>query len=416
MMGFKAEKTLFMAVIFLSLLVKVLAINILNVELSSDAKAYWDMANSMLENGVMDDGQGNLAFYSSGYPLFLIPFIWLFGSSVKVALYLNVVLGLVSTSLVYLCAKVLLKDWKWALCAAVVWVCYPPNAIYSAYLAKENLMIPLLLLQIYLLLTFNNSSVKAVLIGMVFGIELLVGAAVILTIVPICYVLINIDLKKITTLVRSAKIIGGFVLGCAIFLTPWLTYTNAHLGSPTLNTNGGFNLYLGNNENAKVHFVSIMDTPMAADWHELRATAGEVDSFNQLKVIAIDYILSHPLETVVLSVRKVIYFWTPPYHSSKSGEQSNAETLTRIIWLLFYVVIMLFFLTSFLFIKSMSKQHLTLLLTIFLYCAIHGVAYVIFRYRLPVMPLVILMAASGAQFVYRYYQGNLTVNTKDRLN
>ena len=82
--------------------------------------------------------------------------------------------------LVYYCAKEVLPSWKGALFAAFLWASYTPAILFTEFIAKENLMVPLLLLQVLLLLKFSTTNHKIVfagLLGCVFAMELLVGPA-----------------------------------------------------------------------------------------------------------------------------------------------------------------------------------------------------------------------------------------------
>lgn len=91
---------------------------------------------------------------SIGYPALLAVFYLIFGSHTAVGLALNVLLGAISTGLVYLLAGTLLRDashrpsWldpdRTALLAAALVAIYPDSLLYASVLASENLVIPLL--------------------------------------------------------------------------------------------------------------------------------------------------------------------------------------------------------------------------------------------------------------------------------
>jgi len=394
------------AVASLALILRLSAVAFLNIEPTSDAAAYMKMAISMLETGHMDDGFGNVAYYSAGYPIFLIPFFAVFGSSPETAQIANVILGVAGVLLVYFCAKQVLPNWKWALIPALIWATYPPAILYTEYIAKENLMTPLLMAQTLILLKFPNSSRQILLsaiFGAIFGIGLLVGAAIILTGALFGFVLLSFPLRNFGLRDISWRPVLVCALGCLLVLTPWLSYTTAKLGHPILNTNGGFNLYLGNNPSAQVHFVGIQDTPMGSKWHALREEQGEVKAMAFLKEMALDYIFENPGKTAWLALRKIAYFWTPPIHEGEGGSQSRSEELVRLAWAASYIVIMVFSILPLLFVKALTRRHAILYGTAVLYCVIHGAAYVIFRYRLPIMPIMSILAVSGLHFAYLWW-------------
>lgn len=408
---FNKERSAVTVLLVFAAVIKFAAIVVLKVPPESDYAAYLQMASTMLETGHMDDGQGNVAFYSAGYPLFLIPFFALFGASADVAQVVNALLGVLSVWLVYLVARKLLADFRWALLPAVVWATYPPAILYTEYVAKENLMVLLLLLQVMLLVNYHDSSRKQLLaaaLGVVFGFELLVGPAVLFTGAIIGLVVLNLRYKPLDLSgIRWGQPVAC-ILGALLVLSPWFSYTHAKLGTSLLNTNGAFNLYLGNNPNADVGFKGITETPMGNEWHALRRQAGEIQAFAVLKTKAIDYIFENPGKTIWLSIKKAVYFWTPPVHAGRDGNQSTAESLIRLVWLLYYVVIILFALVPLLFYRQLNRTHAILYSSVALYCLIHGAAYIIFRYRLPVMPMMTLLAASGLQLAYAWRQSRIT--------
>lgn len=355
----------------------------------------------------MNDGQGNLAFYSAGYPLFLIPFLSVFGKAFETVQFTNVFLGAASTFLLYFCSKVILKSHIWSLLACLTWVCYPPNILYTEYLAKENLMVPLLLAQIFLVLTYNGEKAKAIALGVIFAMGMLVGSAIIFTVIPTIFVLLNIKKSLFKIQLKSATNVLVFFSAFTITLSPWLIYTKSQLGEAVISTNGGFNLYLGNNEHSTPYFISIMDTPIADKWHKLRKEQGELKAFNHLKTLALTHIFENPGSTIKLSIEKVIRFWTPPNHGG-IGDISNSEKLVRLLWLLVYCAVLFLAFSSLLLFRKFTRAHLLLLSIILLYCLVHGAIYVIYRYRLPIMPIVIIFS----MFALKESVGNLASNKK----
>lgn len=400
------RKTLLILILF-GVIVRFSVVLALDYPPRSDSVAYMRMATSMLETGNMNDGLDNVAFYSSGYSLLLVPFFAAFGANPDVAQLVNAALGVISILLVYLCVKEIVPNWKFAAGAALIWTTYPVAALYVEYVAKENLMVFLLLAQTLILLRYPNSSRPislAMLLGIVYGASLLGGAAIILTGAVIGWVLLQGGTERFGSRGFHWKPVLGCIFGCALILTPWLSYTNAKLGAPVLNTNGSFNLYLGNNANSGVHYIGIQDTPMGPEWLALREAKGELQAMAILKEKALDYIFEKPSKFISLALRKVAYFWTPPLHEGKRGNKSTVETGVRIVWAIYYFGIVLLGLTPLFFWKSLNRQHLILYSTVVLYCLVHGFAYVIFRYRLPIMPVMTVLSACGLHFLYLYWK------------
>jgi hypothetical protein len=94
---------------------------------------------------------------SVGYPALIALFYLIFGSDVRIVLAINVVLGAVSVTLVYLLTWVLLRErpemgsseappLRPVLTAACLACIYPDSLMYCAFVSAENLLIPLMLL------------------------------------------------------------------------------------------------------------------------------------------------------------------------------------------------------------------------------------------------------------------------------
>lgn len=405
-MGHKNLKLLLILLLVGIFLSRLVAILFLEIEPESDYAAYLKMAETIIETGIMDDGQGNVAFFSAGYPLFLSVFIALFGNDPLVFQFINVVLSTISGFLLYKCSKEIFGHSVWMLLPVFFFAAYPPLTLYAEYAAKENLLIPLMLTQTLILLRFlkgKKGILNIILLGLCFSAQLMVGAAMLFTIIPCLFILLEIDKNTSSFSHLQWKNVAIFSIFIFIGLVPWLNYTNTILNKPILTTNGGFNLYLGNNENSSVEFMSIQDTPIGPNWHQTRERLGEVESMAFLKTEAYDYILNNPLETLGRSVKKVLYFWTPPIHDAKGGNASTIETLIRLIWMITYCILFILFLFAFLRIKNFSRAEYTVLSTILLYCLIHGATYVIFRYRLPIMPMVMIISTIGVQWLFEYF-------------
>ena len=165
-----------------------------------------------------------------------------------------------------------------------------------------------------------------------------------------------------------------------------------------LNTNGGFNLYLGNNPSATGWFVSISETPRGPTWEDLRKT-GEFHASETLKQDAIEWIKSNPTEFAILAAKKTGFFWMPPVHEGKT-KQSSLEKMIRIIWLIQFLILVPGALLVLL-IKSLRNREVAILmLAVICYTGVHSLFYIIFRYREPIMPIVAILAALSFEYLF----------------
>lgn len=392
------EYCLLFVVSLLGIMLRYAAIAFYNHTPESDELAYQSMATNLLAgNGILQDG--NRAFYNPGYSMFILgPVYYVFGEDLLVARLANVFLGVVSIVLCLFVAKEAGAGKTGRLLAAGIWALYLPTGVYGVYLAKENLMTPLMLGVIWCALRLvTRPSVKiAAVSGMLFGLLGMIGNAA-LSLVGVVIVALLIAPSSM----KQRLITLGAVVAVAVLVaSPWMLRNLYVIGAPVMNTNGGFNLYLGNNPAATGFFVSISDTPRGSTWHELRRTAGELGATETLKNEAVAWIKENPTEFVWLALKKGAYFWMPPFHKGKGENTSSAESVVRLGWALQFVLLIVAAITGLLLSRLRNRQNLILWLAIASYTAVHMLFYVIFRYREPVMPVLGVLAALAIESIW----------------
>ena len=403
---------LLMAIVAVGIVFRVAAIAGFNHSPQSDELAYQSMALNLISGNGIIDNMGNYAMYNVGYPLLVLsPAFIIFGEHLLVAKLANLILGVVSIFLCYLTAKEAGAGRLGRLLAAAAWAIYLPASVYGVYLAKENLMTPLMLGVIWcaLRLTKDPTWKISVICGVLFGLLALTGSA---ALALVCLVLLALILCKISFSHRLG--LGMLILLVAMVVTtPWLARNWRVIGAPVLNTNGGFNLYLGNNPAATGWFVSIADTPRGPTWNELRLS-GEVQASEILKQEAVSWIKEHPSEFLLLAFKKAVYLWMPPFHEGK-GQGSTAETVIRIMWLTQFLILVAVAIASLVLLPLKNSQLAILWLAIASYTMLHMLFYIIFRYREPIMPVIVIIAGLAVEFFITARTQNLK-KIKSNLN
>ncbi|WDF72220.1 hypothetical protein [Novosphingobium sp. KACC 22771] len=381
------------SLLLLTLTIRLAAHFALPQPLQSDGLAYFTLAQSMAEGVWPVDNLGQHAFYSIGYPLVLAPFFALLGASAQVAFGVNLALALVTGGLIVLLAREAgLGDLgrKLALLGYALWL---PGIWNCTMLARENLSTPLLVAVVWLALRLLRSPARlglAAATGAVWGAAVLAGTSALpLIAAPLLALVLGGSVRRA---VVPALVMG---MGAALVLAPWAMATQAMLGRPTLSTNTGFNLYIGNNPAATGRFVSIAATPIGPQWHAMRDTLGEAGASAALGAMARDWMAHHPAEVARLAAVKLAAFWAPNLPDSNDFALSPAVTYVR----LFEVVQYLLFLTlagMCLLLPGIGRpRQIVMMGAIAGFWALHGIAYIIDRYRDPVMPLLIVMAAAA---------------------
>ncbi|MDO8074774.1 glycosyltransferase family 39 protein [Janthinobacterium sp. SUN176] len=353
-----------------------------------DELAYRSMALNLLGGNGIVDSMGNRAMYNVGYPLLILaPVFFLFGDDLLAVRLVNMCLGGAAIVLCYLVAREAGAGRSGRFIAAAAWALYLPGGIYGIYLAKENLMIPLMLGVMWCALRLARQPSKSVAIGcgVLFGLLALTGNAALSLLAVLAWALL---LSPASTARRAS--LAMLALSAALVISsPWLLRNMQVIGAPVLNTNGGFNLYLGNNPAATGMFISISETPRGPTWDALRKT-GEVQASETLKQEAISWAKAHPAAFLALAVKKAAYFWTPPLHAGK-GNQSPAEKLVRLLWAIQFLLLIAGAIGTVLMPRLRNRQVALLWLALACYTGVHMLFYVIFRYREPMMPVLTVM-------------------------
>ncbi|EQB33565.1 ArnT family glycosyltransferase [Sphingobium ummariense] len=395
MLSDRTSAMLLAAIALLAVIVRLAAAFVLKQPLESDPLSYFTMAQGLAERGELLDLYGQHAFFSAGYPLLLTPFFALLGSSVAVALGVNMLLAVVSTVLIHR-LTLALSDNRWAgLLASLAYALWFPGIWNATMLAKENLSTPLLigLALCAVRVARDERPIGAALIaGLLWGASLVTGGSTLLLCAGMGVALL------ILWRARGSFIpaLGGglcFVAGAALILAPWLHATNQMVGRPILTTNAAFNLYLGNNPAATGKFVSISDTPLAKDWEATRLRLGETGNADRLQAEAIRWIGENPRRAAELAALKLVYFWQPNIPDAADFAASKAVSSIRLFEVAQYGLILVFGLLAFRspLIASDGKWIFAAMIAGF--WLIHAAAYIIIRYRDPAIPLLIAMAA-----------------------
>ena len=379
-----------------AVVIRALAILVLGPELRSDGLGYFTMATTLAETGVITDQFGQHTFFSPGYPLLLTPFFWVFGSGTPVAHFVNLALAGVSTALMWRLVQALGGSRRAALIGALAFAVWLPAIWNATDLAKENLSTPLLLgFAIYCIcISQGRANWRTVAIaGALYGAGLLVGTSIVLTgagfAVALAFALRRAPAKALQQILI-------FAAAALLVLSPWLAASNAMIGRPVITTNGPFNLYLGNNPAATGQFVSIRATPIGSIWHERIAVLGEAGTADWLSREVTTWVKANPGRAVALAAKKLALFWAPNVPDRMDVTESRLVAGLRAIDLVQWAAILVLAGVA-LFQRDFDRRsRWTIAALVVGFWLIHGATYIIPRYRDPIMPVLIALAALAA--------------------
>lgn len=365
---------------------------VLPMDTASDAGAYLEMARTALGPGVMHDSYGNLGFYSPGYALLLGTVLAPVGVTIDAVGVVNLALAAITTLLVYLVARAVGVGLWTATLAALLQAVWVPAIVASSAIARENLSIMLMAafaLSVVCLVRTPRPMLLSAIAGLCYGLGLLTGASIILTACAAPVALIMRGGRRRATV----GALVAFAAAATVTIGPWLWHMQAALGRPLLTTNAAFNLYVGNNPAATGHFVSLRDTPVASQWHAVRAREGELAATDWLGGLAREHIISHPVETTALSAKKLALFWLPDIPGAGDAG-GTAVRLVRWAAVVEHLAILLLAIAAVVQWRRRSSGERLLMVIILSFWLVHAAAYVMPRYQLPAIPLIAVLAAS----------------------
>jgi hypothetical protein len=306
----------------------------------------------------------------------------------------NMLLGLVTLWLVArLTALIGGNAWAQAL-AMLIYALWIPAAYATGIVAKENLTTPLLLIAITAVITMARGArptLSALSGGLAFGFGLIAGGSSAL--IGLLFPVALLRAWGQAGFRRAVHMGALAALGLAVMIGPWLAYTDRMVGAPVLNSNSGFNLYLGNNPAATGGFVGIENTPMRDTWPSLLASEGEVGAANALAVEAQDWAVANPADAATLAAVKLARFGAPNLPDAGDRQANAAIAALRWVDVVQYLLIALLALAAVITLRTRHPAINWIAAAIALFWLVHAAAYVMPRYREPVMPLVIVLAA-----------------------
>jgi len=413
----------------------------------SDGGAYLAMATNLAEGNGLVDVFGNRAYYSPGYPILLAAVFLLTGPKLGAVLAVNLMLAAVSVYMVYRVSRAAETNIqarsasKWLqsthslalraciagkllsaarlskracrrllpenpagcptekapepssrlarfapLLAALAWAVYVPSMAMAKVINKENLMVPLMLALVWIALVWPTSRRRialAALAGLLAGLLAFTGA----TGCAVAGVLLIVMLVYSVNWRQYAVATGTLLFTFLLVIVPWAYRNYTVLGAPVLFTNAGFNLYLCHNPAATGWYLSIGETPMAADWGRIKAEGGEVAADREAARRAFAYMREYPGRTLAMFAKKAVIFWEPPYLTSNEPE-SIVKHIARYVWFTEYLVLIALALAG----LRTVRRTWPLYLAIALFAAIHVPFVFMLRYRLPVMALLSVCA------------------------
>ena len=395
-----------------------------------DAEYHDQWAQSILKG---EDFTGGVFFRAPLYPYFLAAVYKLFGHNYFAIRLIQFIIGSLSCVLVYLLGRKVFNS-RVAIIAGVMASLYGVMIYYDGELLLPVLEVFLNLLFLYACIKARekNSSQLWLLSGLLLGLSalvrpniLLVGAALFLWIILKPASQSKIQFPR--SLSKKSILNPVYLILGAILLIIPVTLRNCIKGHDLvfISSQGGMNFYLGNNPNSDgataifpggsaTWWGSYEDAVRFAEKKEGRSLKpSEISSFWYKE--GLKFALGQPFEFLKLMFKKFALFWNGNELSNNRDFYSfarNAPVLKPLIWkLIIYfpfglitplalIGIILFHLKSSL--KVVKERDFVYLLEIFLFVYMFSVIlfFVTARYRVPILPILIIFAAFALERFY----------------
>lgn len=361
----------------------------------SDEREYAFIAHKVLDEGRFIDSNGERATRAPLYPIALAGVFAVFGNGLYVPLILGCVLGGGVVLGVFALSRQLGNSTGSAFLGACAATVAPGLVICSTLLQTEMLSIAFFVAALvfgYRLMD-GGGFADALLSGGCLGLAALTRAEF-LPFIPI--LLLTFFLARQGMRERLVRGLLLALTASALVIAPWVArnFLVLHAVVPVSSISGGLflmghNPYShGSRKLGQGYDEWVSDKAAAlgvSDFHALNEVeAGRVETR-----IALDYMLSHPVDELRLVVQKAYVYWIYPATNSDSNIALQAVAVASDALLLLGVAV------GFVVTLSDRRRLLPLYSAVVFFTIVHLVLHAEARYRVPLIPLLCVFFGSG---------------------
>lgn len=331
------------------------------------------------------------------YPIFLSWVYALFGHSFLAVRIIHSIIGTASIFIIYLIAREVFSE-KVGLIAGFLGAIYPFFVFFTGLILTETLFVFLFLCLVFFLRkmtvqilsrstgtspTTNWKLSYATYTGVLAGLSILIKPVMVYFLLFFFALILIIYSGRRKWLFLHALLI---CLIAGLVVLPWVWDNYKRSGKViSLNTGGGFILYESNNPQATGGPAGERIV-----WSEEMKKMDEVELDRYFKREAVLFIKNNPCRFLELAVMKFRRFWS--FTPNAGGYQSRKYKLISIVS---YGPIVLLALWQIAATRKRWRELAFLYLPIVFFTLLHTVILGSLRYRIPVMPYVIIFAANG---------------------
>ncbi len=352
---------------------------------------------------------GREAYFRAPFYIYVLGFIYaFFGHSLLAARFFGHLVGLISVAITYILARRLFSK-KTAVIAGIIHALYPVAIYFESELLVDSLFMMMLELSVLLfLISLEKQNLRwYILTGLVIGLAA-ITRPIIIALVPLYIIWIFINGKSL----KKAFIDSLILIAAMISMIAPVTLRNLIVADDfvPISSSGGVNFYVGNNSQAD-GLTATLPPPLRNNWgindiafvadketgHELKAS--EVSDFWYKKARA--WIIENPVDFIKLYIKKIYFMFG---NAEISNNRSLALFFSRMMILRFnpinFGLIFSLAVMAIIFLavqKRFSSQILFLTLLIAGYTMVISLFFINARFRLPVIPFIIILSACGIE-------------------
>jgi 4-amino-4-deoxy-L-arabinose transferase-like glycosyltransferase len=367
----------------------------------SDFKWYYERAVSIATgHGYTVDGRPT-AYWPVGYPGFLSVVFYFFGTSPIVGLITNLLLSVATILLSYRLSKQIFHSETAARITVLLMSFHLNQIAFNSLLCSEVWFSFLVMLGAVLFVAAGGRYSFLALSGICWGLGTLTKPQLIF--LPVVFLLLFFGSK--VNFLKSAVVVYAMLALCLI---PWALRNQKVLGEALLSTNGGIVLMQGNNPYATgTHIWNDDVDGLLGDLRqgENPVPPNEVARANRARQVGAAYIKQHPLRTVALWPKKLMYAYRSDvdaffYSLGTMQPMSRPVNLIyiglRILAQLYYFVVLGLALISWTAVTKGTPREYKLGLSVVLYFSAICVVFIaIARYHYPMMPWINIYSGIG---------------------
>lgn len=358
--------------------------------LRSDALWYHNAAIAIAAGqGLQVDGAPT-AYRPPGYPILLALTYRLLGPNPEWAW----IWGLASTGVILL-ATYRLADRLYgetiARIATLITALYPALIFYTAQPMSDLVFTAGLMLVLYVVALHPPYRwTQTIAIGVALGLLTLTRSVSIglILVIPLLWFLKKSDVRKL--LLHFSLLMCVFTMS----LIPWMARNYRIFGIPTLGTNMGLVLYIGNHTDASGGFdMSVVPPPLVQSSQQLNEA--QVDRV--YLQAALQFIVAHPIEALSIAPKKILQLYLPEVSAAQLVLQDQPPWIKYTFYgitQIFYIPILMCFALRTLNIVHSTRRPRAIKWIGFIITGYFTVMAMLFfgqdRFRLPFLPWMIL--------------------------